>query len=201
MKLTLITTALFFLSQAHHHKGRGRGTLTLLERHEKLHELIEKLESNPPICKNNETICEEPVNEYPRELVELIMKDIHIPEEMEFYSDYFDNRAKYLRWLYKSSSQEIPCRTELVEVFLPKVAHNTDGEPVYIIQREPYHIKKMIYFRCVETHECDEWTFINRVMTLDQSGDIKETNIATPIGCFYTGLIGSEFNRTILRSN
>ena len=95
MKRALITTAIFSLSKAHH---RGHhGPSTLIGRHDKLHKLLDKLKANPPKCKNNETICEEPENEYPRELVELIMKESNVPEEMEFYSDYFDNRAKYLR--------------------------------------------------------------------------------------------------------
>lgn len=203
MKLVLITTAIFSLSQAHHHKGRGRSTLTLVGRHDKLHELIEKLEANPPKCKNNETICEEPVNEYPRELVELLMGDIHIPEEM-FNSVYFDNRAKYFRWLndqYQSSSQsqEIPCRTQLVEVYLPKVAHNFEGEPLYIVQREPYDIKKISYLKCldIDKPECGEDNFFTSVLTLDQSGDIKVTAIANPFGCLWSRITGpGEDNRT-----
>ena len=121
MKLALITTAIFSVSQAHHHRGRGRSTLSLVGRHDRLHELIEKLQANPPKCKNNETICEEPVNEYPRELVELLMKDFHIPEEMEYYSDYFDNRAKYFKWLddqYQYQSNNV------------KINHNLDRDSI-----------------------------------------------------------------------
>ena len=184
MNLALLTTAIFSLSHAHH---RGHhGPSTLIGRHDKLHKLLDKLKANPPKCKNNETICEEPENEYPRELIELIMKESNIPEEMEFYSDYFDNRAKYLRWLYEPSFLEMPCRTQLVDVFLPKVAHNTKGEPVYIVQQEPYDIKKISFYKCLDEQECGDDKFFTRVMALDPSGDIKATDIVYPMGCLST---------------
>ena len=190
MKLVLITTAIFSLYQAHHRGHHGRDTL--IGRHDKFHKLLDKLKANPPKCQNNETICERPENEYPRELVELLMKNINIPEEIEFYSDYFDNRAKYLRWLYQSytSSSKDPCRSEMVDVFLPKVAHNIKGEPVYIVQQEPYDIKKISYFKCLDGEKdgCSEVSdFLSRAMTLDPSGeDIRLTDIVYPIGCLST---------------
>ena len=92
MKLALITTAIFSISQAHNRGHHGRSTL--IGRHDEFHKLLDKFKANPPKCKNNETICERPENEYPRKLVELLMKNINVPEEIEFYSDYFDDRAK-----------------------------------------------------------------------------------------------------------
>ena len=187
MKLVLITTAIFSLSQAHHRGHHSRSTL--IGRHDELHKLLDRLKENPPKCKNNETICEEPENEYPRELVELIMKESNVPEEMEFYSDYFDNRSKYLKWLYQSyqsSSQEVPCRSQMVEVFLPKVAHNIKGEPVYIVQQEPYDIKKISFYKCLDEQKCGDDKFFTRVMALDPSGDIKATDIVYPMGCLST---------------
>ena len=185
MKLALITTLLFSLCQAHH-KGHHRpGTRGY---HEKIYKLMEDLEANPPKCRNNQTICEEPENEYPRELVELNMRDFHASEGMEFYSDYFDNRAKYLGWHFNQSQPlETPCRSQLVEVFIPKVAHDNKGDPVYIIQQEPYNIKKLSYFKCIDADKvgCYEDYFYTKIMTLGQSGDIKETTISYPSGCVW----------------
>ena len=188
MKLALITTLLFSLCQAHHTGHHRPGSR---DYHEKLMELMEKLEDNPPKCKNNQTICEEPVNEYPRELVEYNMRDFHAPEGMEFYSDYFDNRAKYLTWLFNQSQPvEMPCRSQLVEVFLPKVAHDYKGDPAYIIQQEPYNIKKLSYFQCIDVDKdgCYEDYFFTRIMTLGQSGDIRGTTISYPSGCVFTSV-------------
>ena len=118
------------------------------------------------------------------------MTESNVPEEMEFYSDYFDKRAKYLRWLYEPSFLEMRCRTQLVDVFLPKVAHNIKGEPVYIVQQEPYDIKKISYFKCLDGEKdgCSEVSdFLSRAMTLDPSGeDIRLTDIVYPIGCLST---------------
>ena len=184
MKLALATISTLLLTLCKAHKGHHHVPL-----HQKISNLMEKLEANPPKCRNNQTICKEPENEYPRELVELTMKDFHVPEGMEFYSDYFDKRAKYLRWLFNQSKpEEMHCRSQLVEVFLPKVAQDYKGDPVYIIQQEPYNIKRLAYFKCIDVDkvECHQDYFFDKIMTLDQSGDIKGRIIAYPFGCVWT---------------
>ena len=190
MKLLLITTTIQFVCQAHHHHQ------TLYDRgdHNRVTELYKELEAHPPRCKNNEMICEDHENNYPRELMEYLLKYHHhhdVEDIEDFYTDYFDKRNRYLKWINQTWLPEVPespCRNQWVEVHIPRVAHNLKNETVYIVQNEPYMVKKITYIKCLDeggNGGCRQDKTFAMMMTLDQSGNMKADNIVLPFGCSY----------------
>ena len=62
------------------------------------------------------------------------------------------------------------------------------NETVYIVQNEPYMVKKITYIKCLDeggNGGCRQDKTFAMMMTLDQSGNMKADNIALPFGCVY----------------
>ena len=127
--------------------------------------LHEKLEQNPPRCKYQEAICEEPENEYPRDLIELIIGEYEKGHQQDTgdYTNFFDNFAQYMKWMYETGfprTLDQACNMQYEEVFFPKVA-STENDTVFIVQKEPYIIRKVAIVKCLGSKDGTQECFQN----------------------------------------
>ena len=189
-------TLMFARCGAHHLRGSHH--------HQNQFKLLEKLEQNPPKCKNNEFICEDPENEYPEELIEIRMNDYAKKQKdnIEFYSKFYDYNESYMKWMHETGLPPFidqHCNTDLEEVSFPKVGMALNGSDTgtshtYIVQREPYIVRRIAFIKCLgkkDTHtegtvECKQNFSGVKVLTLDKSGIIKPKFIIFPFGCIAT---------------
>ena len=176
------------LCGAHHSSDH---TKNLFNKSMEIVQLHEKLEQNPPRCKYQETICEEPENEYPRDLIELVIGEYEKGHQHDTrdYTNFFDNLAQYKKWTYETGfprTLEQACNMQYEEVFFPKVA-STDNDTVFIVQKEPYIIRKVAIVKCLGskdgTQECFQNYEEQKMLTLDKTGTMKLNVIALPFGC------------------
>ena len=183
----------FVLCRAHHGGGHHYKSSAIIELHE-------KLEQNPPKCKyqetaapnNQETICGQPENEYPWDLIELIIGDYEKShqQDTQHYSKFFEQYARYNKWRYESGLPlSNACNMEYEEVFYPKVA-NTANDTVYIVQEQPYIIRKLAIVKCLGskdgTQQCFQDYEEKKMVTLDKFGTMKPNIISVPLGCSFT---------------
>ena len=78
------------------------------------------------------------------------------------------------------------CNMEYEEVFYPKVA-NTANDTVYIVQEQPYIIRKLAIVKCLGskdgTQQCFQDYEEKKMVTLDKLGVMKPNVIFVPFGC------------------
>ena len=179
----------FVLCGAHHGGGH----------HYEIVELHEKLKQNPPNCQyqpsdspgNLETICEHPGNEYPWDLIELIIGDYEKShqQDTQHYSKFWEQYPRYMKWRYESGLPlSNACNMQYDEVYYPKVA-NTANDTVYIVQKQPYIIRKLAIVKCLGskdgTQQCFQDYEEKKMVTLDRSGIMKPNVISVPFGCAF----------------
>ena len=180
--LAIIT---FFLALCRAHHGIGRFINPYPER---LHGLLEKFKQNPPKCRDQEMICEDPEFEYPGELIELILDDYEKAHEQDtkHYQPFFDKNARYKKWMYETKLDYQACNIEYEEIYFPKVAF-ARNEPVFIVQREPYIIKKIAVIKCLGskdgTTQCREHYDMKSMLVLDKNGTMELDLVTLPFGC------------------
>merc|ERR1719312_360827 len=175
----------FALCGAHH---IGHHTINVFNKSMEIVQLHEKLEQNPPRCKYQEKICEGP-NEYPWDLIELVIGEYEKGHQQDtrYYTNFFDKLAQHKKWMYETGFPRTQaCNVQYEEVFFPKVA-STENDTVFIVQKEPYIIRKVAIVKCLGskdgTQECFQNYEEQKMLTLDKTGTMKLNVIALPFGC------------------
>ena len=173
-------TLFFALCRAH---GIEDFKHNAVERSARILELDKILKQNPPKCREGKMICEVPEFEYPAELITLTLDDYINGHQQEA-----DNYQHFLIDAMLLTGFDHPaCDTELEEIYLPGVAFSARNESVYIVQREPYTIKKIAIKKCMgskdRTIQCREHYDMKKILTLDINGTMGLDLVKLPFGC------------------
>ena len=178
----LAITLFFALCKAHH----SWNPFTDLAR---LDGLLDRFIQNPPKCRDQVMICEDTEFEYPGELIDYILDDYEKghQQDTEHYTTFFDKSTKYKKMMYDTRFNHQACKMEYEEIYFPKVAFTNRKEYAFIVQREPYIIKKIAIIKCLGskdgTTQCREHYDMKSMLVLSKNGTMELDLVTLPFGC------------------